>query len=400
VTTFRYLATDPEGNRQRGTIEATSTRSATTSLREQGLAPQRFRARRSLSQLELRRQRVTGPELMHMSRQMAAFLRAGLPILTSLRSLSEGSDNTTLHEVLLDIADALREGDSFAGALDGHPDVFPKVYREMVRSSELTGSLDMVLDQLSRYLERDLEARRELRSALTYPTIILVFAIGTIAVLSLWVIPRFESFFSSFGATLPLPTRMLLGATSFLGNWWWALLGGGAVLALAARLTFRSKGGRVLFDRMLLGLPVVGGTLQYIIVERFCRTLGSMVRAGVTLPDAMAVATTGTNNAVYIRALGVAREEMIGGGGIARPITATALFPSSMTQMITAGEDTGTLDEQLENAVSFFEQELRFKIKQLTSLFEPAVIAIVGLVVGFVALALVTAMYGIYSQVQ
>ncbi len=400
MTTFRYLATDPDGNRQRGIIEATSTRAAATTLLERGLAPNRMRARRSLSELELTRQRVTTPELMHLSRQLAAFLRAGIPILSSLESLGEGSDNSTLRDVLLDIADALREGDSFADALDGHPKVFPTVYRGMVRSSELTGNLDEVLDQLSGYLERDLEAKRELRSALTYPTIILLFAIGTVAVLSLWVIPRFEVFFASFGATLPLPTRILLAVTGFLANWWWAIASVVAVVAVASTAAFRTERGRGVFDRVLLGLPVVGGTLQYVIVERFCRTLGSMVHAGVTLPDAMAVATTGTNNAVYVRALDGAREEMLGGGGIARPITSTKLFPTSVTQMISAGEDTGTLDEQLTNAASFFEQELRFKIKQLTSLFEPAVIAVVGLVVGFVALALVTAMYGIYSQVQ
>ncbi len=400
MTTYRYRALDLDGRRIRGAVEATSRRAAQTTLLERGVSPTRLTERRSLLSLELTPRRVSTPELMHLSRQLAAFLRAGIPILEALSSLSEASENPFVAATLVDVADALREGESFAEALDAHPRVFPAVYRGMVRTSELTGNLDGVLDQLAGYLERDLEARRQLTSALTYPSVVLLTAIVTIVILASWVIPKFETFFDSFNATLPLPTRMLLWMTGFLGTWWWALM---AVLGLAViggLASFRSARGRAVWDRVLLGLPVIGTTARYVIVERFCRTLGSMVHAGVTLPEAMAVAAAGTNNAVFVSALETARADLLGGEGIARPIAASGLFPSSVVQMVRAGEDTGTLDEQLVNAAAFFEQELRFKIKHLTSLFEPLVIVGVGLMVGFVALALVTAMYGIYAQVQ
>ncbi len=398
MTQYRYTARDPEGRRIRGRVDANSARAAATSLRHQGLAPQRLREHRT--DIELRRRRVHPTELMHLSRQLAAFLRAGIPILASLESLAEATDNPTLRGMLLDIAEALREGESFADALDDHPRLVPAVYRGMVRSAEETGNLDEVLDQLSEYLERDLDTRQEIRSALTYPVVILLFAMFTVVVLAGWVIPRFEVFFGQFGATLPLPTRMLLATTAFVGTWWWALLAGGAAVGAGLAAIGARPRGRAAFDRLLLSFPVAGEAVRHAIVERFCRTLGSMVHAGVPLPDAMAVATAGTNNAVFVRALDEARAELLEGAGIAEPIADTGLFPSSIVQMVRAGEDTGTLDEQLRNAATFFERELRFRIKHLTSLFEPFVIAVVGALVGFVALALVSAMYGIYSQVQ
>jgi type IV pilus assembly protein PilC len=279
-----------------------------------------------------------------------------------------------------------------------HRSLFPPFYVEMLRSAEASGHLDYVLDQLSRYIERDLEARRKIRSALAYPAIILVMSMVTIVILTTFVLPRFRRFFESLDATLPLPTRMLLGATGFFATWWWAIGAFALVFAFFLWRFLKTTRGRRMKDGLALRLPVAGEVVRFAIIERFCRILSSMLRAGVPLPDAMAIVAEGTNNVIYEDALLKAREEMLQGDGLSRPVQRTGLFPSSVTQMVRVGEDTGTLDEQLEAAAGFFDRELDYKIKRLTSLFEPAVIVFMGVVVGFVAIALVSAMYGIFQQ--
>jgi type IV pilus assembly protein PilC len=214
------------------------------------------------------------------------------------------------------------------------------------------------------------------------------------------VLPKFKLFFDSLHAKLPLPTRMLLVVTDFLTAWWWALAIGGALLALAAFAILQTEQGRYSKDRLLLAIPVVGTTIQFALVERFCRILASMVDAGVALPEALRVATESLRNRVYMQALSGVNEAMLEGQGIATPLARTGMFPTTAVQMLRVGEETGTLDEQLEVTAQYYEGELDYKIKKLTSLFEPAVIVVMGLLVGFVAIALVSAMYGVFHQVK
>ena len=235
---------------------------------------------------------------------------------------------------------------------------------------------------------------------MTYPALIGAMSVVTVGILSVFVLPRFKTFFEGFNAKLPLPTRMVLTAGGFVGNWWWALLLGGAFFVTMVVGGLQTASGRIWLDKTLLKLPVVSDVVRYAIVERFCRILASMVKAGVPLPDAMIVVAESTRNKVYERAIVRVREAMLQGEGIAGPITRTQLFPSAVTQMVRVGENTGTLDTQLETAAAFYEQELDYKIKKLTTLFEPAMIIFMGLVVGFVAIALVSAMYGIFRQVN
>jgi type IV pilus assembly protein PilC len=399
MTTYRYQALTQDGGRHRASIESTSARAARSALALEGLHVTAIRARKRLHELEIVPKRVKRTELMHTSRQLAAFLRAGISLLEALDTLADGTGNRRLEATLRDIHDALREGETFSEAVAAHPKVFPPVFRGMVESAELTGNLDEVLEQLAGYMERDEDVKREVRSAMIYPGVVTAMAMLTVVVLSVWVMPRFESFFESLDATLPLATRMLLATTAFLGSWWWALLAGVAVFVLAVQAASRTSSGRMVVHRATLRLPLLGETIRYAIIERFCRTLGTMVSAGVSLPEAMTVAARGTNNSVYVTGIEGIREGMIHGEGIAAPVEQSQLFPNAMTQMVRAGEATGTLDDQLGTAATYFGQELRYKLKKLTGFFEPAVIVFVGLIVGFVAVALVSAMYGIFSQV-
>jgi len=302
--------------------------------------------------------------------------------------------------MMAEVEDGLRRGEKLSDCLDRHPKIFPEYYRGILRSAELTGQLDNVLDQLAKYLERDLEARRKIKAAMIYPSVIAVMSVVTVAVLASFVLPKFKDFFNSLDAKLPLATRMLLAVTDFLTQWWWALIGGVVVVGLLTFAVLLTEGGRHARDRFFLAVPVLGETIQYALVERFCRILSSMVSAGVALPEALRVATESLRNLVFMRSLSGVGEAMLEGEGIAGPLSKTGLFPTTAGQMMRVGEETGTLDTQLEVTAQYYEGELDYKIKKLTALFEPIVIIIMGIVVGFVAIALVSAMYGIFRQVK
>jgi type IV pilus assembly protein PilC len=294
----------------------------------------------------------------------------------------------------------LQAGDTFASAAGAHPEAFPDYYLGILGSAELTGTLDVVLEQLADYIERDIDARGKITGALIYPTVVFVMAVVTVVILTTFVLPRFKTFFDSFNATLPLPTRILLGVANFFSNWWFLLL---AILILSIvglLVLFRWDKGRAWIDSVILKAPVMGDLVQAVIMERICRILSSMIHAGVALPDAMAVTSQASNNAVYKQGLNTVREEMMEGQGLSEPIARTGLFPGAARQMFRVGEETGTLDDQLELAASYYNREVDIRVKRFTSLFEPAVIIFMGFIVGFVAVALVSAMYGIYHQVH
>jgi type IV pilus assembly protein PilC len=397
---YKYEATADGGRRIRGVTEAGSVKTAMAALVDRGLDVRALKEKKSLLEFEVTKKKLPQGELMHFSRQLAAFVRAGIPIVEAIEVIEEETEDKTLRQVLVGVRESLIAGDTLSAALTPYDTLFPQFYIDMVKAAELTGKLDDVLDDMSRYIKRDLDARKKIKSALVYPIVILFVSIITIVVLSVFVLPRFKVFFNSFDATLPLPTRMLIGLTDFLTNYWWALLLVLVVVLTTVMAAVRTARGRKFRDRMLLGAPVIGGVIRFSIVERFCRLLATMMQAGVPLPEAMAVLGQGTKNVLFQVGLAKVRAAMLRGEGLARPLSASELFPGAVVQMVRVGENTGTLDSQLEVASDYYGQELEYKIQHLTSLFEPAVIILMGAAVGFVAIALISAMYGIYRQVQ
>lgn len=400
MATFKYTAVKPDGQQVRGNTRADTIKLAMAGLMDQSFDVVDLKESKSVLQFEITKKKLPPAEVMHFSRQLAAFVRAGVPLIEAIEVIEEEADNKILRRVLAAVREELRTGETFSAALMPFQTMFPQFYVDMLRAAELTGTLDSVLDEISRYIERDLDARQKIRSAMVYPLVVLTMAIATTIVLAVYVLPRFKVFFASLHAKLPLPTRMLIVMTDFLGHWWWALVGGIVLIVVGFATLFKVRSVRKLRDRTLLWLPVIGPVVRFSIVERFCRLLASMMDAGVPLPEAMAVLGRGTNNIIFEEGLGTVREAMIRGQGIAQPMSAARLFPGAVIQMIRVGEDTGTLDAQLEAAASYFGKELEYKIKKLTSLFEPAVILLMGAIVGFVAIALISAMYGIYNQVK
>ncbi len=393
---FAYVAAGADGSVLKGVQEADTLTSARIALMSRELDVKQLAEKHGLMQFELTQTRIKRSELMHLSRQLSAFIRAGVPILDAIQVLTDESASRGVQRVMAEIGEDLRAGATLSDAFERHPRDFPAFYRGILRSAELTGRLDTVLDQLSTYIERDLEARRKIKSAITYPAIIVVMSILTVIVLATFVLPKFADFFESLDAELPLPTRMLMATTGFLSSSWYLLLGGFILLVASFLISFRFPSGRYFWHKVLLRVPVLGETVRYAIVERYCRILSSMVSAGVPLTEAMTVARESVKNLVFDRGLRQAYDEMLGGAGLARPLLATKLFPATASQMIRVGEETGSLDAQLEVAAQYFERELDYKIKKVTALIEPGVLLFSGGLVGFVAIALVSAMYGIF----
>jgi type IV pilus assembly protein PilC len=270
----------------------------------------------------------------------------------------------------------------------------------MLASAEYTGNLDSVLAQLAQYLERDIAAKRQVKSALTYPTVVMVVAFVAVIIMSVFVLPKFTGLYRSLGAKLPLPTRMLIGFTDFMTSFWLYVLGVMAVIVFGFVAVIGGARGKGRRDAFAMKLPLVGNLFHLISLERFCRVLSSLSSAGVPLPVAIGLSADSTNNTLFKTSMVTVRETLIRGGGLYEPMAETGLFPIAARQMIQVGERTGLLGNQLGKAASYYEREVTFTMKKATELFQPAVITLVAVVVGFIAVAQVAAMYSIFGQIK
>lgn len=400
MAVFKYTALTADGQQVKSTIESVSLSAAENDLIRQNFKIKTIKEKKGFADIEVTAERVPRQEIMHFSRQIAAFVRTGIPIVDAVRVVEEGTDSKRFKAILSEVRESLEGGVPFSEALAPHGAVFPPYYLGILRSAELTGQLDTVLDQLAVYIDRDMEARSRVKSALTYPLVVVAMSVLTMLVMVAFVLPRFVDFFDDLDADLPLPTRLLLGFSEFMSTWWWAIILLIVAVVVANMVVTRNEAARVERGRIMLGLPVIGVILQYSAVERFCRIIAAMMRAGVPLPDTMAAAIESTNNPVFQQRLRKARDEMLEGDGVAEPLARTDLFPSAALQMIRVGEETGTLDQQIESAANFYAVETEFKVRRLTDLFEPAVVVFMGLIVGFVAVALISAMYGVLGGME
>ncbi|HEY5103642.1 MAG TPA: type II secretion system F family protein [Acidimicrobiales bacterium] len=397
---YRFEALDEDGAKTKGVEVASSISAAHQALVGRGLQPIGVSRPRSILKFEITKKKVPRKDVMNFSRQLAVFMKAGIPIMESLEVIEDETSEKVLKGILKDVVEGLRGGDTFAAAAAMHPEAFPNYYVGILESAELTGNLDTVLNQLADYIERDTKARAKVKAAMIYPTVVACMAAVTVGILGLFVLPRFVVFFNSFHAKLPLTTRMVLGFSGFLTKWFLEILVIIIVAAVGFVLTKKSVRGKSMLDSLILRVPVLGDLIQTAILERICRILCSLLKAGVDLPRSMAVTSESASNSVYRKALESVREEMLEGQGLFGPISRTGLFPGAAQQMFRVGEETGTLDQQLEVAADYYARELETKVDRTTALFEPLIIIAMGLVVGFVAVALVSAMYGIYSQVK
>ncbi|HEY4898162.1 MAG TPA: type II secretion system F family protein [Candidatus Nanopelagicaceae bacterium] len=390
---------DKSGKKVSGVIKGRTYGQVDYVLNEKGIMDLAIHQTKNWWQLEFGKS-VKGEVLLQTTRQLASFANAGIPTSRALAILATTTEEKTMRSVLDEIVIDIEGGATLSQTVAHYPQVFPSYYPTILGAAERSGDLAEALATLNIYLERDLRSKRAVRSAMTYPIVLMLLTIAAISVLSLVVLPRFETFFTSLNVKLPLTTRMLLNSTRFIGLWWWALLAGIALTVIVFVVISRTDRGRFQIDRALLHMPIFGDLINLVALERFCRVLSTLVKTKVSLPDAMTLAGKATGNRVYQAAIEKTREGVLAGRGLAEPLQETKVFPAPAIQILRVGEESGQLEEQLIQASSYYADELDHKMANFTALIEPVTLLLLGGGVGFVAVALVSAMYGIYSGVK
>jgi len=338
-------------------------------------------------------------EIIMFSRQLALLLESGTDIVTSLELLQSQITNRTLKKILGGIASDIRGGSSLSAALSKHPRAFSPIYHQAIAAGEQGGNLEIVLRQMADYMERAVNTEKKIKTALTYPIIVALVAVVVILLLVTFVLPTFVSLFTAFGADLPLATRMLIGLTDWLGSYGVYLMG---VIGAAVAVTFiyiRTPAGKYQKDKLSLRLPVLGRIFLLNELSRCCRSMSLLFKVGIPLPEIMAMAIHGTTNKAMAEALTGVQQELIRGEGISQPMSKRSLFLPLMVQMVGVGEETGNLDNTLATVAASFETESDDRTSAAVGLIQPTMIIVIGLIVGFIAIALFSAMYSIYGQV-
>ncbi len=397
---FAYSAIDGNGTSVEGVTKAATVGEARQQIISANLYPIKIEEKRGKLDFELTKVKVKRKELMNFTRQLAVFVKAGIPLTEAMEVIGDETSDVALQRTITMMVEDLRNGGTLSGAAAKHPEAFPNYYIGILGSAELTGKLDETLENLAIYLERELDTRSKVVGALSYPAVVMVLALITVTILCGYVLPQFKPLFAELNADLPFATRSLLFVGDLFTIMWYIPFSVFSLFMAHIMWLKKTPSGQAFKDKMLLKTPIISGIIEYSILERFCRILGAMVRAGVPLPDAMRTTTESTNNIVFRTRLEQAQIEMLEGGGFAAPLARTGVFPGAARQMFKVGEETGTLDKQLEIASIYFDRELESRIKKFTAMFEPLMIVAVGVVVGFVAVALVQAMYGVLGGVK
>ena len=400
MTRFAYAAIDANGASVEGITKADTLGEARAHLLDKSLYPVKIEEKRGGLSVSITKEKVKKKELMHFTRQLAVFVKAGIPLTEAMEIIGDETTDVALQRCLAAMVEDLRNGGTLSGSAAKHPEAFPNYYVGILGSAELTGKLDETMENLAEYLERELETRSKVVSALSYPGVVMVLAVFTVAVLAGYVLPQFKPLFEELDANLPFATRALLFVADLFTTMWYIPFSVMCVFVGWNMYLFKTEKGRRIKDKLILKMPIINGIVEYAILERFCRILGAMVKAGVPLPDAMRTTTEAVSNTVFKERLVEAQAEMLEGGGFSKPLARTELFPGAARQMFKVGEETGTLDQQLSMASIYFDRELESRIKKFTTMFEPLMIVFVGLVVGFVAVALVQAMYGVLDNMK
>ncbi|MEO0346351.1 MAG: type II secretion system F family protein [Pseudomonadota bacterium] len=384
---FTWEGVDRRGQRVKGKVIATSEAEVRADLRRQGVVPNRIRKQ---SQLFSTTQKITTGDIAIFSRQLATMMAAGIPLVQAFEIVGNGHENQAMQKLILDIKADVEGGSALHEALSKHPLHFDDLFVNLVEAGEQAGALETLLDKIATYKEKTEAIKKKIKKALTYPIAVLVVAIIVTIILLIFVIPAFEDLFTGFGADLPAFTRMVVDLSVFVRTQGWMLavgFGGG----IAAFLYFkkRSKKMRETLDRISLKLPIVGPILEKSAIARYARTLSTMFAAGVPLVEALESVSGATGNIVYENAVLEMRDEVATGQRLQQSMENTELFPNMVIQMIAVGEESGQLDEMSGKVADFFEEDVDNAVDNMSSLIEPLIMAILGVLVG----GLVIAMY-------
>ncbi len=343
--------------------------------------------------------RVTVKDIGVFTRQFATMINAGLPMVQCLDILAQQTEKEGLRTAVARVMSDVEGGSTLAEGLARHPKVFSNLYVNMVEAGEAGGILDIILARLATFLEKLDALQRKVKSALTYPAVVGVVAIGATVFMLIFIIPTFAKMFTDFGGELPLPTKIVIGISDFLRNFWWALAAGigGGIFAL--QRYYKTQPGRLVIDRLLLRVPVLGMVIRKGSVARFTRTLGTLISSGVPILSGLEITARTAGNRVVELAVLSTRESISQGNTISEPLRECGVFPPMVTQMIAVGEQTGALDEMLDKIANFYDDEVDTAVDSLTAIIEPIMIVVMGTVVGGMLIAMYLPMFKLVTLV-
>jgi type IV pilus assembly protein PilC len=397
---FVYEARARTGETRKGVMEAENVEAVHNRLKAQNLSPVKVKKKPREINIQIGSP-VSDKELVIFTRQFATMIDAGLPLVQCLEILAAQGDNKQFNKILKDVKHHVEQGGTFSEALRRHPKVFDELYVNLVAAGELGGILDTILARLAVYIEKRVKLKRQVKSAMIYPSVIAFVAVLVLFVLLTWVIPSFQSMFADFGGEdgLPAMTRFVIAMSeAVVNNVLWIVLGTiGAVTAVI--VSYRNPAGKTFWHHALLTAPVLGPVMRKIAVARFTRTLGTLLASGVPILDAMNIVAKSAGNVVVERAVTMTADRIREGRTMAEPLIETKVFPPMVVQMIGVGEQTGALDQMLNKIADFYEEEVDVAVAALTALLEPIMLVVMGGMVGFMLIAMYLPIFSIAGNV-
>ena len=403
--TYEYRAKDKAGAVHAGQMEGSSSAAVATTLREKGYVPLRIDEKRSTTlQKEIQipgfKKKVKVKDIAIFSRQLATMVNSGLTLIRALTILEEQSDNSLLKEVLADVKARVEQGSSLSAAFEAHPDIFNHLYVSMVRAGEVGGALDETLVRLADTLEATVRLRSKVKSAMAYPMVVLILIVLIVTGMLVFVVPIFEGMYSELGGTLPVPTQLLITISGLLTSLWWLVLGGTIGAVVGFKRWKKTDAGVAAWDRFKVRLPIFGGVVQKIAVSRFSRTFAVLSRTGVPVLQALDIVASTSGNWLVAEASRDIQASVKRGESLVSPLHQHEIFPPMVTHMMAVGEETGALDTMLGKVADFYDTEVEDTVSALTSLIEPMLIVVMGVVVGGILISLYLPMFNIANLIQ
>jgi type IV pilus assembly protein PilC len=399
MPSFEWKGRDRAGRPQSGVLVAENKEAVLSVLRRQQVVPITVKEKGKEIALPKLRGGIDQKLLAVFTRQFSVMIDAGLPLVQCLQILGEQQENKTFQRIILQVREDVESGSSLATAMRKHPQAFNDLFVNMVAAGEAGGILDNILQRLATYIEKAAKLKSQVKAAMIYPVAVITIAVVVVWVILWKVIPVFASLFASLGADLPLPTRLVVGASNFLGRFWWLILGLVVGGLFALRRYYVTPQGRLVIDGMILKTPILGSLMRKIAVARFCRTLGTLLSAGVPVLESLEITARTAGNAVIERAILEVRKQVEEGKALADPLKASGQFPSMVVQMISVGEATGAMDTMLNKIAEFYEDEVDVAVAGMMKLIEPLMIAFLGVVVGGIVIAMYLPMFDLISKI-
>lgn len=406
MPTFRFSAIDHTGRPYSGTLEADNSEAVRTKLAELRyhiVSINETVATTNFGEVLKNFSRVKPQELVIFSRQFATMIDAGLSVLKCLDILQRQTKDPVLRETLGAVRHDVNSGANLTEAMAKHPRVFSRLYINMIRSAEAGGILDQVLDRLSTFLEKEQEMRQKVRSAMMYPIVVFVFASLVMGFMMWWVLPQFARIFSEMGLgpdKLPLTTKLMLGFAVTTKKYWYLVLAMAGGIGVAVKLYGKTESGALHLDQLKLRLPVFGDIALKVALSRFARTFGTLISSGVPVLRALEITTDTSGNLAVSQVIEQSRLSVKDGEKISDPMQHSTLIPVMVTQMIAVGEETGRLDQMLVKVSDFYEAEVDANLKGLASLIEPIMIVGLGVMVGFIAISVISPIYSLMDSIK